>query len=654
MNKEDASLLGELVASSDNPQTLRAQLVDATVVRPQALQEIQRTVMVARNSGELDDAVATRILFQVDLLVETTKVLGVEPTRLREVSPQTLNQIAATHMRAPPAPQGLDATMQRPAPTQLDYPRTQRIDPPAQSPEYPPTQRIDPPGQRPEYPRTERIAPPGQRPDYPPTQRDRPPAQMTEAIPAQAAAQAAALAAAGGARAGAPAVVAPQATLGGGTTPAPLPNRTVATGKPDSGVSLVTGTVLKDRFVLKREIGRGGMGAVFAAEDMRKVEANDPEPMVAVKVLAPDFARHPVAFVALQRESRRAQALAHPNVATVYDFDRDGDLVFMTMELLTGTPLDQVIRETEGKGLPRAKALAILIDIARGLAYAHRKGLVHADLKPGNIFLAEGNIPKILDFGIARAVPGHTVAKKDSFDAGALGAYTPAYATSEMIEGGDPNTADDVYALGLIAYELFTGKHPYQRLSGQAAEKRKLKPAPIKGLPRRQWGLIERSVSFDRRQRPVDASAFLKSLFGITPLQKALIAVAIVLAGVAAYFGYARYQAAGPDIAFEQLEPKVQQEFREFMSKGNEAWGKYTGDNDVYWTDALSYYSEAWNLHPRNRDVAGALRTLAKRVMETHPANVAEVAQYLGENSSYLKDYAPVRKAAPAAENTAK
>ncbi len=151
------------------------------------------------------------------------------------------------------------------------------------------------------------------------------------------------------------------------------------------------------------------MGAVFAAEDMRKVEANDPEPMVAVKVLAPDFARHPVAFVALQRESRRAQALAHPNVATVYDFDRDGDLVFMTMELLTGTPLDQVIRETEGKGLPRAKALAILIDIARGLAYAHRKGLVHADLKPGNIFLAEGNIPKVLDFGIARAVPGHTV-----------------------------------------------------------------------------------------------------------------------------------------------------------------------------------------------------------------------------------------------------
>src|SRR5689334_8645330 len=142
MKKEDASLLEELVASSDNPQTLRAQLVDATVARPQGLQEIQRTVMVARNSGELDEAVATRILFQVDLLVETTKVLGLDSTRLREVSQQTLNQIAATQMRAPPTPldptrqrevpaaidptqqratpEAFDATMQRPAPTQLD------------------------------------------------------------------------------------------------------------------------------------------------------------------------------------------------------------------------------------------------------------------------------------------------------------------------------------------------------------------------------------------------------------------------------------------------------------------------------------------------------------------------------------------------------
>jgi hypothetical protein len=223
-----------------------------------------------------------------------------------------------------------------------------------------------------------------------------------------------------------------------------------------------------------------------------------------------------------------------------------------------------------------------------------------------------------------------------------------------MIEGGDPHTADDVYALGIIAYELFTGKHPYQRLSGQAAEKRKLKPAPIKGLPRRQWSLIERSLSFDRRQRPVDASAFLKSLFGITPLQKALIGVAIVLAGVAAYFGYARYKAAGPDVPFEQLTQQAQQEFRESMREGNEAWRFYTEQKQEFaWHDALSYYAKAWDTHKRNREASGALRTLAERVLKDHPDQASAFAAEMGEASPYLKDYAPVRKVSPAGETTA-
>ncbi len=629
MKQEDA-LLGELVASSDDAQTLRAQLVDATVVRPDALQQIERTVLLARNSGAVDEAAATRILVQVDLLVEATRVLGLEPTRLREVSAKVLNDIAATQLR--PSPDAIERTRQRTVyASSAPLAPTQQRTAYASSPPAP-TQRLD--------------HPPTQRLDYPPTQRlDR--GGKTEAIPSQAAAVAAAAAAATAPdvpTARPAASIAPAASAS-----ASVDARTVASVKRTDAISLVAGVVLKDRFVLKREIGRGGMGAVFAAEDLRKVEANDPEPMVAVKVLAPDFARHPVAFVALQRESRRAQTLAHPNVATVYDFDRDGDLVFMTMELLTGRPLDQVIRDTEGKGLERARALPIIIDIARGLAYAHRKGLVHADLKPGNIFLTDTNVPKVLDFGIARAVPGHTVAKKDSFDAGALGAYTPAYATSEMIEGADPHTADDVYALGIIAYELLTGRHPYQRLSGQAAEKRKLKPAPIKGLPRRQWGVIERSLSFNRAQRPADATIFLRSLFGITPVQKALIAVAVVLAGVAAFFGYARYKAAGPDIPFEQLPLEKQQQFTKDMAEGNKTWSFYIQDrehNDFAWHEALGYYSDAWAQHPRNREATEALRTLAQRVLQDHASDndVHDVADEMAEGSDYLADYGPVRE----------
>jgi predicted Ser/Thr protein kinase len=536
MSSEDSWLL-QLANSSTDPEALRAQLAAATLRRPDALQEIEKTVTGARNTGAIDVATATRILTQVHDYAATQPLTGPSPAI---VTPGELWNLP------------LDATGKEP------------------------TLGVD--------------------------------------------------------------VLSQQA------------QRTQVTGQKAAGISLVAGTVLKDRFVLKREIGRGGMGAVFAAEDQRKVEANDPEPMVAVKVLSPDFAKHPVAFVALQRESRRAQTLAHPNVATVYDFDRDGDVVFMTMELLSGQPLDHVVRESGGKGLERAKALPIIIDIARGLAYAHRKGLVHADLKPGNIFLADGNIPKILDFGIARAVPGHTVAKKDKFDAGMLGAYTPAYATSEMIEGADPHTADDVYALGIIAYELLTGRHPYQRLPAPQAEKRGLQPAPIKGLPRRQWSVIERSLSFNRAQRPADASVFLRDMFGMTRVQKALIAVAVVLTCVAGYFAYANYQEAGPVIPFSQLPPDKQVEFRKYMDEGNAEWNFYLQGNEFAWYPALERYADAWDVHARNRDTAKALRELANRVLADHPDRAAVSAAAMRDRSVYLRDYAPVSKLAPPEE----
>ena len=290
------------------------------------------------------------------------------------------------------------------------------------------------------------------------------------------------------------------------------------------------GAVVKERFLLKEQIGRGGMGIVFAAIDRRKVEARDPNPMVAIKILNPAFARHPKALMALQREARKAQTLAHPNVATVFDFDRDGDAVFMTMELLKGRCLDQVTRESRGRGVSGKTAWPIICGIAEGLAYAHRKGIVHSDLKPGNVFLLEDGVPKILDFGIARAVPtGVSTEPKDIFDAGSLGAYTEAYATPEMVEGVDPHPADDVYALGIIGYELLTGMHPYQRQGSLKARELGLKPEPPKGLKRREWRTLERALSLERKQRPRDAAEFLRQLAGVTRLQKSLIAASMAI-----------------------------------------------------------------------------------------------------------------------------
>src|SRR5918996_1161146 len=123
---------------------------------------------------------------------------------------------------------------------------------------------------------------------------------------------------------------------------------------------LQVGTILKDRFILEQLIGTGGMGAVFKARDLRRVEARDRNPYVAVKVLQEDFKRYPDAWIALQREARKAQNLAHPNVITVYDFDHDAGHVFVTMELLEGEPLSEILRRVKGQGLGIKEALPII------------------------------------------------------------------------------------------------------------------------------------------------------------------------------------------------------------------------------------------------------------------------------------------------------
>jgi predicted Ser/Thr protein kinase len=165
------------------------------------------------------------------------------------------------------------------------------------------------------------------------------------------------------------------------------PTLVVNGGAANKPISFDVGAVIRDRFVLESLLGRGGMGIVFAALDRRKEEARDPNPHIAIKILNADFQQHPDALIALQREARKAQTLAHPNVVTVFDFDRDGASVYMTMERLRGRSLDAMVREARGRGIGREAALPIIRGIAEGLAYAHRKGIVHSDLKPGNVFV---------------------------------------------------------------------------------------------------------------------------------------------------------------------------------------------------------------------------------------------------------------------------
>lgn len=275
--------------------------------------------------------------------------------------------------------------------------------------------------------------------------------------------------------------------------------------------------VLKGRFMLEKVLGVGGMGVVYKAKDRLKVEAQDRDPYVAIKVLSEEFKSHPESFIALQRESRKGQKIAHPNVVKVYDFDRDGDIVFMTMEYLEGRPLDQLIKQYSTTGLPRDDVWAILEGICSALIQAHNENIVHSDFKPGNIFVTNNGIAKIFDFGIARAVANfdrHSGKAQDKtvFDAGTLGALTPAYASMEMLTGKAPDIRDDIYALGCITYEMLTGEHPFNRLPADEASKRKLKPRRITGIKTNQWKAIEKALAFRREDRMASVEEFHKQI----------------------------------------------------------------------------------------------------------------------------------------------
>jgi predicted Ser/Thr protein kinase len=277
----------------------------------------------------------------------------------------------------------------------------------------------------------------------------------------------------------------------------------------------VVGDTLNGRFVLEECIGFGGMGTVYKALDLRKLEASDRKPYIAIKVLNVQFRGHPKSLITLQREARKAQTLAHPNIVTVYDFDRDGSTVYLTMEYLSGKPLSQTIRAPNFAGMPYAAVMPIVKGIGNALAYAHERGFVHCDLKPANVFLTDKREVKVIDFGIARVFrkPEEDM-EATVFDAGSLGGMTPAYASPEMLEHREPDPRDDIYALACITYELLTGRHPFDRLSAIQARGAGMKPHRPKTVNQRQWRALRAALSFDREARTPTIAHFLDGLSG--------------------------------------------------------------------------------------------------------------------------------------------
>lgn len=301
------------------------------------------------------------------------------------------------------------------------------------------------------------------------------------------------------------------------------------------------GDTLNGRFVLEECVGFGGMGTVYKALDLRKLEASDRKPYIAIKVLNVQFQGHPKSLIALQREARKAQTLAHPNIVAVYDFDRDGSMVYLTMEYLQGKPLSQVLRAPNFGGMPYADAMRIVNGMGKALAYAHERGFVHCDFKPANVILTDSGGVKVIDFGIARVFQkAEEEADVTVFDPGSLGALTPAYASPEMIEGREPDPRDDIYALACMTYELLTGHHPFNRMSAVQARDAGLRPQRPARLGFRQWRALRCALAFDRNARTASVEQFLHEMGASTPRRSSMTVVVVlavlVLGGAASLF----------------------------------------------------------------------------------------------------------------------
>ena len=357
---------------------------------------------------------------------------------------------------------------------------------------------------------------------------------------------------------------------------APATTRDLPSGV--SGLDQVKGTgdTLNNRFVLEECLGVGGMGTVYKALDLRKLEASDRKPYLAIKVLNTQFRGNPKSLIALQREARKAQVLAHRNIVTVYDFDRDGAIVYLTMEYLSGKPLSQILRAPDFKGMPLKSAWPIVRGMSNALAYAHERGFVHCDFKPANVFVTDSGEVKVIDFGIARVF--HQPEDENDatvFDPGSLGALTPAYASPEMLEHLEPDPRDDIYALGCITYELLTGRHPFDRMSATQARAANRTPSRPENIGNRQWRALRAALAFNRNARTRTVSQFVDE-FGAqerapertvkprTPdrtqklVRYGVVGAAIACAAAGAwYFQRAQHSAPTPSVASAPEPPSV-------------------------------------------------------------------------------------------------
>ncbi|GGO03044.1 serine/threonine protein kinase [Microbispora rosea subsp. aerata] len=263
----------------------------------------------------------------------------------------------------------------------------------------------------------------------------------------------------------------------------------------------LVGQLLDGRYRVESRIARGGMASVYLALDVRL------DRTVAVKVMHRSLAEDPQFVRRFIGEAKSVASLSHPNIVQVFDQGTDGANVYLSMEYVPGRTLRDVLRR-RGR-LPAREALEMVIPVLAALGAAHQAGLIHRDVKPENVLLADDGRVKVVDFGLARAIEA-TNQTKTGMMIGTIGYMSP-----EQVTAGTADARSDVYAVGIMLFELLTGRQPYAGETPMSIAYRHVHetvPAPssiVPGVPPQIDALVTSATSKDPAARPADATAML-------------------------------------------------------------------------------------------------------------------------------------------------
>jgi Protein kinase domain len=256
--------------------------------------------------------------------------------------------------------------------------------------------------------------------------------------------------------------------------------------------STSVGRILRDRYVIQETLGSGVRGTVFKALDRYRSSLPVAQQHVALKVLHSGRDCPEEIIKELRRELHCGQMLSHRNIVNVYEFDRDADVVFFTMEYLDGELLIDLIDRLRPAAMQRLQAWQIIRQLGAGLEHAHERGIVHGDLNPRNILVTRDGELRILGFGAAQT--------------------TPAYASCELLEGRAADPRNDLYALACICYELLSGAHPFAGRAATLARDFGVTATRPTGLTGRQWRTLQTGLSWHRAGRLMNVHAWIQKL----------------------------------------------------------------------------------------------------------------------------------------------